>query len=151
MIRLAKKSDIDELLLVNPLLSKQTILERLQKQQDKEAEYFVLDDGKHLLGQVLLKWRGKSTHPEYPDIENIYVKGSERGKGYAALLIQECEKKAKEKKFKKIGMAVNHEVNCPEQKLYRKLGYTHDSRERYTRQIYEGVDETVIDMEKELF
>jgi len=149
-IRLAKESDIEELLLVNPLLSKKLIMDRLETQRKKDADYLVLDDGKKLLGQVLLKWQGKPTHPDYPDIENIYVRGSERGKGYGKILIEECERKAKTRGCKKIGLAVNHEPNCPEQKLYLKLGYQHDGRKEYSLKIYEEVTDVVIDMEKDL-
>jgi GNAT superfamily N-acetyltransferase len=149
-VRLATKSDKNEILLINPLLSKTIITYRLSQQEKKEAEYLVIDDGIHLLGQVFLKWYGKQTHPEYPDIENIYIKGSERGKGYGALLVKECEKRTKDKGYSKIGLAVNHEVNCPEQKLYRKLGYRHDGKSTYTLELYPGIKERVIDMEKSL-
>lgn len=149
-IRLATKSDLEELLLVNPLLPKKVILDRLKKQAQNEAEYLVIDNGKHLLGQVFLKWPGKPTHPEYPDIENVYIKGTERGKGYGPMLVKECEKRAKKQRYKKIGLAVNHEKNCPEQIMYRKLGYKHDENKTYSLELYPGVKETVIDMEKSL-
>lgn len=149
-IRNAKPSDIKQIHIVNPLVKAEVIGERLRKQSKREAEYLVLDNGIHLLGQIFLKWTGKPTHPEYPDIENIYVKASERGKGYGTLLVTECERRAKIKGYKKIGLAVNHVRNCPEQILFRKLGYIHDGKIKYPGEIASSKKGYVIDMEKDI-
>jgi GNAT superfamily N-acetyltransferase len=149
-IRLAHNSDLEQLKLIKPSITTETVQERLALQIKQKAEFFVVDTEKELAGFALLKWFGKPTHPEYPDIEDLYIKESYRGKGLATMLLQECEKKAKDKGVTKIGIAVNPSENCPAKKLYLKCGYTHDGKPEYIDGIYNGVEDWAIDLEKSL-
>lgn len=149
-IRKTSKEDEDGLLKVKPDLTEEIISDRLGRQENNEVDYLVLEKDGVVVSYVLLKWNGKKTHPEYPDMEDLYTKNEERGKGYATKLIRECEKKAKEKGFKKIGLAVNPELNSYSRRFYEKLGYLHDGKKSYVDAVYNGVEDWVIDLEKEL-
>ena len=149
-IRQASKEDKDTLLKVKPDLTEDIVSDRLDRQEKNEVDYLVLEKDGVIVSYVLLKWVGRKTHPEYPDMEDLYTKKEERGKGYATKLIKECEKRAKEKGFKKIGLAVNPQINNYARKFYEKLGYKHDGGKSYVDAVYNGVEDWVIDLEKEL-
>ena len=150
MIRHATNKDYSALKNIRPNLTDETIRERLEKQAKGEIEYLILDENGQLVSFILLYWHGKYTHPKYPDMVDLYTKKSERGKGYAKQLIAECEKLAKGRGFTKIGMAVNPDLNSPAHQLYLKLGYKHDGGKKYLDGVYDGVEDWVIDLEKEL-
>lgn len=150
MIRQATKDDYTALKEIRQNLSDETIFERLEQQIKGDIVYLVVEENHQLTSFILLKWHGKETHPEYPDMVDLYTKESERGKGYAKLLIADCEKFAKERGFTKIGMAVNPDLNCPAHQLYLKLGYKHDGGQKYLDGVYDGVEDWVIDLEKTL-
>lgn len=150
IIRKVTIDNIDQLKLVKPTLDLETINSRLERQQKGEVEFLVLDNEGELVCFVLLKWKGKNTHPEYPDIEDLYTKESERGKGYASKLIAECEKKAIKKGFSKIGLAVNPNENCSTHRLYKKLGFKDTNEKPYIDGIYNGTEDWCIDMEKSI-
>lgn len=143
-------NDFEKALQIKPILDKEEFKKRIQMQNEEKAEFLYVEDEGNPVCFILFKWEGKPTHPEYPDLEDLYTKGEERGKGYASLLVKECEKRAKEKGFKKIGMAVNPEENCPAHRLYKRLGYVHDGKDKYVDGVYNGVEDWCIDMEKEL-
>ena len=149
-IRLATKFDNESLKKIKSFLDNKTIEERLKKQEDRKAEFLILEDEGEPISYVLLKWEGKKTHPEYLDMEDLYTKEELRGKGYATSLIKECEKRAKERGYNKIGLAVNPDKNLNARKLYEKLGYKHDGGKSYVDAIYNGVEDWVIDLEKEM-
>src|SRR3989304_9638259 len=110
-IRLARVTDYELLKKIKPSIKDKTIEERLKKQEEGKVEFMILEDDDEPVSFVLLKWEGKKTHPEYPDMEDLYTKEESGRKGYATLLIKECEKREKEKGFKKIGMPVNPDKN----------------------------------------
>jgi GNAT superfamily N-acetyltransferase len=150
MIRKATQEDIFRLCQLKPSLTKEVIKERLTKQNKGEVEFLVLEKNKQIISFILLKWFGKGTHPDYPDIEDLFTRKSYRGKGYATQLIAECERKAKEKGFTKVGLAVNPSLNTYAKRFYEKLGYKHDGKQSYIDGVYNGVEDWCIDMEKPL-
>ena len=149
-IRKATNADFPALQFVKPQLDQATFSKRIEAQQKGDVEYLVVEADGELVAQVLLKWHGKPTYPNYPDLEDLYTKDTARGKGYASMLINECECKVKEKGFSKIGMAANVDPRCPARKLYAKLGYVHDGKEQYVDGVYDGVKDWVVDLEKGL-
>lgn len=149
-IRKAEISDLEVLKKIKPTLSDETIRERLIRQRSGKADFLILEDNGVPVSFVFLKWEGKMTNPDYPDMEDLYTREEFRGKGFATMLIKECEKRAKEKGFKKIGLAVNSDKKFKAKKLYENLGYRHDRRDKYIDAIYNGVEDWVIDLEKEL-
>ena len=150
IIRKATLQDKNQLKKIKTSLTNKQILDRLKRQTKRKVEYLVLEVDKEIVAFILLKWQGKKTHPEYPDMEDLYVVKNERGKGYAKKLLAECEKLARIKGFEKIGLASNKDLNYPATKLYLKLGYVHDGRKSYIDGVYNGVEDRVIDLDKEI-
>jgi len=150
LIRLANVNDIDNLIKIKPQLTREEISKRLLRQKEGDVEYLVLEKDSELLSFAFLKYKGKKTHPEYPDIEDLYTKNGQRRNGYATKLIKECEKRAKEKGFGKIGLAVNPKLNRDAMKFYEKIGYRHDGKKSYIDAVYNGKEDWVVDLEKKL-
>ncbi|MFA6602223.1 MAG: GNAT family N-acetyltransferase [Candidatus Shapirobacteria bacterium] len=148
IIRNVTPADYESLKIIKPSLDLETVTNRLNRQNKGEVEFLVLEDNFELVSFVLLKWNGKETHPEYPDMEDLYTKEDKRGKGYGSLLIKECERKAKKKGFSKIGLAVNPQENDHANQLYQHLGYQPTGEKTYVDGIYSGVEDWCIDMEK---
>jgi len=150
LIRNIKNDDFESIKKIKPIIDLETFNIRLSRQTKGEVIFLVLEDDGDSKCSVLLKWKGKETHPEYPDIEDLYTKESERGKGYGSKLIAECEKLTMEKGFNKIGLAVNPDENCSAHKLYKKLGFKDTGEKPYVDGVYNGVEDWCIDMEKKL-
>jgi len=149
-IRKATLKDIDQLKKVKPSLNDGQVVERLKRQGEKLVEYLVLEKDEEIVSFVLLKWHGKESHLEYPDIEYLYTREDRRGKGFATKLIKKCEKLVKRKGLKKIGLAANPDLKENARRLYEKLGYHHDGGKPYIDGIYDGVEDWVVDLEKRL-
>ncbi|PIY66246.1 hypothetical protein COY91_00730 [Candidatus Shapirobacteria bacterium CG_4_10_14_0_8_um_filter_39_15] len=131
-------------------MTDEQIVERLKRQGEKLLEYLVFEIDGEVVSFVLLKWHGKETHPEYPDLEDLFTREDKRGKGYASALIKECENLVKEKGHKKIGLAANPDLNENARRLYEHLCYKHDGKKSYIDGIYNGVEDWVVDLEKEI-
>lgn len=149
-IRKATLKDIAQLKKVKPSLTDEHVAERLKRQGEKLLEYLVLERNGGIASFILLKWHGKERHPEYPDMEDLYTREDQRGKGFATKLIKECERLVKQRGFKKIGLAANPDLNENARQLYENLGYRHDGKKSYIDGIYNGVEDWVVDLEKEL-
>ena len=67
-IRNATNKDITKILKLRPDLTVDKTQERLDLQDKKEAEFFILEKDGEIVSYVFLKWKGKKTHPEYPDL-----------------------------------------------------------------------------------
>lgn len=150
VIRNATVKDIARIQSIKPSLTITVIEERLDQQRQDKAEFLVLEKNGEIVSFVVLKWTGKKTHPEYPDMADLYTKREERNKGYGTLLIKECEKHAQAKGFIKIGLCVNPTLNPQAKSLYENLGYKHDGRQSYVDGVYNGTKDWVIDLEKDL-
>lgn len=150
VIRNINQNDFESIKEIKPIIGLEIFNNRLGRQAKGDVDFLVLEDNEELKCFVLLKWKGKDTHPEYPDIEDLYTKESERGKGYGSKLIDECEKLVREKGFNKIGLAVNPNENCIAHGLYKKLGFKDTNEKPYVDGIYNGVEDWCIDMEKSI-
>lgn len=135
---------------IKPQITKPSFDSRLAAQNKGDANFYILLDNNSPVSFVFLKFDGKPTHPEYPDIEDLYTKESYRGKGFGTTLLKHCELKAQEKGFTRIGLAVNPVDNPHAKRLYERLGYRHDGKDRYVDGIYNDTKDWVIDMEKTL-
>ncbi|MBI2464645.1 GNAT family N-acetyltransferase [Candidatus Shapirobacteria bacterium] len=150
LIRNVDKNDFESIKEIKPVIDSVTFDDRILRQAKGDVDFLVLEDNGDLKCFVLLKWKGKDTHPEYPDIEDLYTKASERGKKYGSTLIAECEKMVREKGFNKIGLAVNPNENCSAHKLYKRLGFNDTGEKTYIDGVYNGVEDWCIDMEKSI-
>ena len=150
IVRNINKNDFDQLQKIKSINGLEILNNRLERQMKGDVNFLVLEDNGEIKCFLLLKWKGRKTHPEYPDIEDLFTKESERGKGYASILISECEKMAREKGFNKIGLAVNPDENCPAHRLYKKLGFMNLGEKPYVDAIYNGVEDWCVDMVKNI-
>lgn len=150
IVRTAIEADLTAIRKLRPFLSVKEIFGRLNLQEGGSALLFVALEKDLLIGCVFLKFRGKTTHPEYPDMEDLFVDERFRGRGIGTALIAECEKRARELGYCKIGMAVNPDLNPKARAFYERLGYRHDGKSPYLDGAYDGVEDWVTDLEKEI-
>ena len=113
-------------------------------------EWFVATVGDAVIGWILIKWRGKPTHPEYPDLEDVWVTESRRGLGVGTTLLHFAEQQARRRGFTRIGLAVNPTENQRAKALYERLGYTPTGEDTYVDDVYDGHEDWVIDLEKRI-
>jgi GNAT superfamily N-acetyltransferase len=114
------------------------------------GEWFVALVDDQVVGWVIVSWTGKRTHPEFPDMCDLYVAEAWRGQGIGTALIRFVERLAFARGWTRVGLAVNPELNPRALRLYTRLGYCHDGRPAYVDGIYDGVEDWVIDLEKPL-
>ncbi|MEM7131465.1 MAG: GNAT family N-acetyltransferase [Chloroflexota bacterium] len=148
-IRNATEKDTSSLRQMRPNFDEH-IAYRLTAQTNGKGEFLIVEEADEVVSFVFLKYTGKSTYPDYPDIEDLFTKVDKRRKGYAQALLLECEKRAMQRGFQTIGLAASPDPADPGHQLYRKLGYQHDGKESYVDGVYDGVEDWVIDMEKVL-
>ena len=79
MAILCSTPDIPSLKKIKPSLDDLTIKNRL-KLQENGTVVFLICEIKTIHGFVFLKWNGKPTHPEYPDMEDLYIREDMREK-----------------------------------------------------------------------
>lgn len=150
LIRNATSGDVDQILKIKSGIDLETINTRLEKQSQGLVEFLVVEDDNNLVSFVFLKWQGKATHPQYPDMEDLYTRQQFRGRGYATALIKKCEQLSHQKGFTKIGLAVNPDLNQLALQFYQHLGYQSTNEPSYIDGVYNGVEDWCIDLEKNL-
>jgi len=155
IVRQANDTDTEKLVLLKPYLgddeTPEAIVTRMvQETQSKKGAYLLAEIDGQIVGHVFLKFYGKQTAPDYPDVEDLYVKEGFRRQGVATALMQRCEVIASSAGFNAIGLAAGVAETGPERQLYKKLGYVLIGSEPYVDGIYNGVEDWVVDMKKEL-
>ena len=153
-VRAATPQDSDQLALVKPYWGNHpattVIASRLQHAAAGNGAYLIAILDGRIVGHVFLKFEGKQTAPDYPDVEDLYVHESYRRQGVASALMQACETIVVQNEFNKIGLAAGVDANGPERHLYQKLGYTLTGSAPYVDGVYNGVEDWVVDMVKKL-
>jgi GNAT superfamily N-acetyltransferase len=99
-------------------------------------------------GWALIAWDGKSSAPTYPDIFDLYVHRDWRGQGIGQQILHACEQIVRNAGHSKIGLAVNPDLNPRAYRFYQRLGYAPLSQDKYLDGVYNGVEDWVIDLEK---
>lgn len=173
-IRAVKKEDIPKLKYVKDDLLKVVVTDnngsektekislhkdRFDRQEKGEVTYLIATINDFPVGIVLIKWNGKPSAPDYPDMEDIFVIPPLRQMWIGPRLVEFAEYLCKKRGFKKIGLCVNPKDNAKVKKGYERLGYKEvdgtlyiDGRYPYidkdgNEQIYE---DWCVDMEKEI-
>jgi GNAT superfamily N-acetyltransferase len=149
-IRAATSADIPDLKEVKADLTEKQIKARFKRQKENKAVWLVAEIEEKVCGFILLKWLGKPTAPDYPDLEDLFVQPEYRGQGIAPQLVEYAEKLARDAGYPKIGLAVNPDPRCAAHKLYAKLGYVVVKDKPYVDGVYNGVKDWVVDMAKNL-
>ena len=150
IIRRAIKDDIIHLNVIKDKQMDDLFLKRLQEMSENKSVYLVAEDNGEVIGHVFLKYYGVSHLPAYPCIEDLAVRIDKRKRGIGTALVNECERLARKKGFRKIGTQVNPTLNCPVKVMYEKLGYIDVGNKPYLDGVYNGVEDWIIDMSKDL-
>lgn len=156
-IRQATKQDIEQLTeLKKPQqehhrrLFHDNQIRRLQEMKEGKVVYLVGEEAGNIIAHVLIKLQGIPTEEHYPNINDLYVSESYLNKGFGSQLIHTCERIAKEKGFNKISVAVNPTLNPKAQVLYERLGYKRTDTPTYLDGVYDGDEDWVVDMVKDV-
>ena len=149
-IRIATKADIPTITTMKNIEDQNRYIQRINETSEGRSAYFVTEQDGQVIGQVFLKYYGTKTCPEYPNMEDLFVDENFRDQGVGTALIKECENRATEKGFTRIGLSVNPSLNKKAMSLYEKLGYSGLGGEPYLDGVYNGVEDWVIDLAKAL-
>lgn len=154
-LRLAQEKDIPQLTMLKKPWAEPQIQEakqqqekRLDEQNKGNAAYLLAEHHDTIFGHVLVKFLGKATEPNFPDLEDLFVREDMRGKGIATLLLEKAQIIAQEKGFDRIGISVNPTLNPKAKVLYKRLGFQDTKTPSYVDDVYNGVEDWVIDMVK---
>ena len=155
IIRLVTEADMVALSTVKNFRDVETSYEitrhRLSKMAEGQAFYLVAVEADKIIGHAFLKLDGKTTQPDFPDIQDVYVHPNFRTLGVATSLLTECERLVMQHGFSRIGLAVGiNDYALPARNLYKKLGYISLGTESYVDGVYDGEKDWVIDMAKKL-
>jgi GNAT superfamily N-acetyltransferase len=101
-------------------------------------------------GWALIAWNGKASARTYPDLFDLYVQPGWRNQGVGTQILMACEEIVREAGHRKIGLAVNPDLNPQAYLLYQRLGYFAPSQHKYVDGVYNGIEDWVIDLEKDL-
>lgn len=156
-IRLAKIEDIAQLTHLKKPQKEQHVkmfhdnqIDRLKDMEKGEAIYLVAEEENQIIAHLLLRLNGTTYEPGYPNMNDLYVAQEKRQRGIGSKLVDEAEKIAKEKGYAKISLAVNPTLNPKAKALYEHLGYRQTDTKPYLDGIYDGDEDWVVDMVKNL-
>jgi ribosomal protein S18 acetylase RimI-like enzyme len=128
------------------------------KRAHEKDEYTVLvaDMADFPIGQVVIVWAGKESHPHFPDLQSLRVHPAFRGLGIGSKLLEAAETAVAQRGFSQVGLSVGLE-NPHAQRLYNRLGYhptgaVYDDHWSYVDQngVEQHMVERVMDLVKEV-
>ena len=73
------------------------------KHRDDELCYLVADFNRYPIGQVIVVWSGKPSHPDFPDVQSLRVHPAFRGMGVGSRLLQAAEECARQHGHQRLG------------------------------------------------
>jgi GNAT superfamily N-acetyltransferase len=141
---------VDDLLTVRPWRDAHELEERGRAIEQDGDEWNIATVDGEAVAWVVPRWHGKRSNPEWPVMEDLYVKESWRGHGIGTALIHFVEEEARRRGHSKIRIAVNPTRNARARALYERLGYEHTGGPAYLDGVYDGDEDWVIDLEKRL-
>ena len=148
----ATEADAEALVTVKPNYLDAQVAERFRwLREDVDGAWLLLKLDGAVIGWCVAVWSGKKTHPEYPDMQDLFVRSEHRDQGHGTRLISEVERMTKDRGHDRLGVAVNPEDNVSARRLYERLGYRHDGGKKYLDGVYDGYEDWVVDLEKQLF
>lgn len=74
------------------------------------------------IGQIVVVWNGKPSHPHFPDLQSLRVHPAFRGGGIGSTLLEAAETLVAKRGFPQSGLSVNLD-NPHARRLYERLGY----------------------------
>jgi GNAT superfamily N-acetyltransferase len=148
---IASEADAEKFAGFKPYYTSEDVAERFRwLAEDVDGTWVLLKLDSEIIGWCVVVWSGKTIQIKRPDMQDLYVKEEHRNRGHGSRLIAEIESMAKERGCDRLGLAVNPDDNPAARRLYERLGYRHDGGEKYLDGVYNGFEDWVIDLEKEL-
>ncbi len=135
---------------VKPRFDEAACRARLTALREGGNDWFVCMYEEAVIGWVVVDWLGKPTQVGFPDLSDLYVRETWRGRGVGTALLRFCEAEALRRGYACIGLAVNPTLNPRALQLYARLGYVHDGGPTYLDGVYDGDEDWVIDLVKVL-
>lgn len=154
--RNAAISDLEEL---SKLYSPKTDQQKLnwKKLQEKRINDSLENPNKEFIvallnGEIIGHFSIDYARLTYPHAGSLVVREDLRNKGYGSGIIEEIEKRIREKGYSKVGISVNPDNNKDAKRLYERLGYKQVSKDKYLDYVdpIDGAEDWVVDLEKEL-
>jgi ribosomal protein S18 acetylase RimI-like enzyme len=93
-----------------------------QAHQSGDSTLLVADLNGFPIGQVVIIWAGKASHPHFPDLQSLRVHSAFRGMGVGSKLLHAAEVQVASRGFSQAGLSVGLD-NPHAQRLYQRLGY----------------------------
>jgi GNAT superfamily N-acetyltransferase len=140
-LRSAAPADADRMQWSGGDASRARHAERIARQELGEAVYVIASIQDCPVAHAFLKWGGKPSAPDYPDIEDIRVLEPLRGCGIGSALLHTCEQVCRQRGFDRVGMAVNPVRHARAWALYERLGYRTAGTAPYVRGVLTSVDD----------
>lgn len=131
-------------------------LECWEKHRAGELLYLLAESRNFPIGQVIIVWDGKPSHPDFPDVQSLRVHPAFRGAGIGSRLLQIAENRALEHGHARLGLSVSIE-NPQARRLYERCGYVLRGEPYVDEWSYRNacgetvtLSETVVDLVKRL-
>lgn len=102
------------------------------------------------LGWAVLRIQGRPTAAGYPDLSDLWVMAGQRGRGIGTAILAGCEELVAARGFTRLGLAVNPGLNPRALALYTRFGYYPTGGPTYLDGVYDGDEDWVIDLVKDL-
>ena len=105
-IRYANQNDIEQLTSIKRPADEHRVrfavihVNRLAQAAEGKAVYLVAEDAGEIVAHVLLKFYGSETEPDYPNIEDLFVREDRRGSGIGSALLARSETLLREKGYR---------------------------------------------------
>jgi GNAT superfamily N-acetyltransferase len=148
MLREASVDELAELVTLHPGFDRTAILTRFAWLPTVDAAWYVWWVDSAPRGWAVINWQGKLTAPDFPNLSDLFVHPQWRGQGIGTSILTMCEQIVSARGYTRLGLAVNPDLNPRALTLYQRLGYAATSQEKYLDDIYDGVEDWVIDLEK---
>lgn len=127
-----------------------------EKHRAGELLYLIAETQSFPIGQVIIVWNGKLSHPDFPDVQSLRVHPAFRGAGVGSRLLKIAENRALERGHARVGLSVSVE-NPKARQLYERCGYAlrgepylDEWSYRNAREELVTLSETVVDLVKVL-
>jgi len=150
MLEQAQPARLDDYLAIKPGFGLPEMRKRIERCATTGGTWYVWRENEQYVGWCVVAWSGKPTQPEFPDISDLRVREECRGSGTGTAIMGAVEHAAARRGYDTIGIAVNPEHNPRALALYKRLGYVEIGTQSYVDGVYDGFEDWVIDMKKQI-
>lgn len=135
---------------VKPDFGEAMVVARLAQTAGDSMEWYIWIEGDEPVGWVVITWTGKPTLRGAPDLSDLFVTPARRRQGIGTTMLVACEELARARGYTRLSLAVNPDHNPRALALYLRLGYRPTGGPKYLDGVYDGIEDWVIDLVKEI-